>query len=595
MTAKHPCAQDESALKAYFLGPHSENAFHLEEAVLGILHDWMGWRRTQFPADGISISIDEIANEPYQRAQKNTLSEAKAISKLFHEEVPRHSPRYIGHMFSEFTIPSLLGHLIALVYNPNNISKEVSRVGLDLERQAVLALTRMVGYPDSALGHFTSGGTVANFEMIFRAQQLWICRLEQTLEWAEKKLKNKKAKTSPAPLFQPAEVWQHLHLKVPRERLRRRNESASPSSLLRRLEKLTGMDLPEPLLLVPESAHYSWKKGARLAGLGSQHLVGVAINAHGQMDAKDLKLKILAAIENQVPILGVVSVMGTTELGVLDRVDQIYQVLNQLLFRKDLQVWYHIDAAYGGFFATLRKANSGAAKIDVATRKSLEFLKLADSITIDPHKLGYVPYSSGCFLCRDAGLYRLTGAAAPYLDFKKDSDPGPFTLEGSRSAAGAIATLMSSRALGFDANGLGRVIARTLTQTQNLRRRLARSRHLQLLNVPGLNIVCFAARAPGRKLSSVNAKTLTILQRSHQATLDKPESAFFLSKTVLSRSQQAVIDQFCKDHRLIQDSDELVLIRCTLMNPFLVTRHAETSFISEIVRYFERLLSSRQK
>ena len=60
----------------------------------------------------------------------------------------------------------------------------------------------------------------------------------------------------------------------------------------------------------------------------------------------------------------------------------------------------------------------------------------ANSITVDPHKLGYVPYASGAFLAASPREYYVTPFDAPYLRFKQKEYSGTQTLEGSRAAGG---------------------------------------------------------------------------------------------------------------------------------------------------------------
>lgn len=74
-------------------------------------------------------------------------------------------------MKAEVSLPALFGWLAAMLHNPNNTSRESSRVGPVIETEAVAMLATMVGYdPAVTQGHFTSGGTVANFEAVWRAR-----------------------------------------------------------------------------------------------------------------------------------------------------------------------------------------------------------------------------------------------------------------------------------------------------------------------------------------------------------------------------------------------------------------------------------------
>src|SRR5205823_14274391 len=52
-------------------------------------------------------------------------------------------------------------------------------------------------------------------------------------------------------------------------------------------------------------------------------------------------------------------------------------------------VWFHIDAAYGGFAVLTERGRTALAGIE-----------LADSVTLDPHKWLYQPFECGCLLVR---------------------------------------------------------------------------------------------------------------------------------------------------------------------------------------------------
>ena len=90
---------------------------------------------------------------------------------LLKEEIPTFSPRYLGHMVSDVSIPGLLGHVAMLFENANLASREAAMVASRLETEAINLLADMVGLdPTPTRGHFTSGGTMANFEAVWRAR-----------------------------------------------------------------------------------------------------------------------------------------------------------------------------------------------------------------------------------------------------------------------------------------------------------------------------------------------------------------------------------------------------------------------------------------
>ena len=59
------------------------------------------------------------------------------------------------------------------------------------------------------------------------------------------------------------------------------------------------------------------------------------------------------------PIMMNVSVAGTTELGTVDPVDEVNELLRQYRRDEGIHIWHHVDAAYGGYFcATFRHGES---------------------------------------------------------------------------------------------------------------------------------------------------------------------------------------------------------------------------------------------
>lgn len=518
---KENCRPEEFSLKSYFLAPNAENRDLVIDGLDRLLREWFRWRKEAQSHDGPFFSKSETRNTQYLRAKRKLLAETQKLSERFRRELPRHSPRYIGHMYSEYTLPAFFGHFLALMYNPNNISSESSRVGLEIENESIRQLIRMVGYPGTAQGHFTSGGTLANFEMLYRAKLL-----------AARKRK-------------PFTV------------------------------------------VVPDSAHYSWLKGVRLIGGPDCFLTRIPLDPNGRMCLQSLDETLDRLSRQRVPVLAVVSVLGSTELGAFDPVDRVTDLLKTRA-RQGARIWHHVDAAYGGFFATLkdRKQVTGLSPDDL---RALRGLRHADSITLDPHKLGYSPFASGCFLCRSRSAYRSTLLVAPYLDYRGSTDPGPFTLEGSRTAAGAIGMKLTAETLGLSGNGLGVILEKTLDGAQGLRDCLNESSRFAVLTLPASNIVSFADRGSAITLSSVNTRTLQLYDRIKRAGLRREKNPYYVSKTILGKGHQALIERHCRIWSIKKNDDDLFLIRCTIMNPFFRSIHAHNRLDAGFVRWIERL------
>jgi len=64
---------------------------------------------------------------------------------------------------------------------------------------------------------------------------------------------------------------------------------------------------------------------------------------------------------------------------------------------RDERLWFHVDGAYGGFFALTGRGRAEMAGMD-----------RADSIILDPHKGLFLPYGTGSILVRDAATLRRT-------------------------------------------------------------------------------------------------------------------------------------------------------------------------------------------
>ncbi len=560
---KKKCASTDLCLKSFFLGPQSENQGIISEEINYILNDWFEWRKGSFPEDGRAISISDQKNSQFNLKRQKIRSETRNLTKLFSREIPKYSPRYLGHMFSEISIPSILGHFIALLHNPNNISSESSWVGVDIEKAAISFLSKMIGYSDRSPGHFTSGGTIANFEAVIRAKKK-----------IERQIINNASKTK--------SFTEACYLPLKENTL---TPDLSEIELYHLIKKSFNSNYQGPALLVPDSKHYSWIKAASLLGIGRSNLITVELNKYGQICTQDLKRKVSFCIKEDKPIISLTSVFGSTELGTIDAIYDIDTILKTYQ-KKGINLWHHVDAAYGGFFACLKNSKSASNHL----LKSIQTLKTTQSITIDPHKLGYIPYSAGVFICRSPQDYYLYSTTAPYVDFKAQKDPGPYTIEGSRSATGAAAMYVTARSIGLNKNGYGKILERTLEVAKKIKKEaIKQDLPLLFVKTAGTNIVCFAVGKPGDSLTKVNRVTKKLLTKI--SSKKNRKNSFFVSKTHLNTNYKNLIKEFSLQYSLDQDTDELHLIRLTVMNPFMDNIHSKVNYISEFINYLKLSLN----
>lgn len=565
-------------VRTYFPGARSENERRLRGEIDATLDHWFRWRSGRFE-DSTSDCAPPVAARP-SRENDRLGSRLLALCDALTAETPTFSPRYIAHMKADLSLPGLLGWFAAMLHNPNNSSRDASRVGSVIETEAIAALAGMLGYdPARAQGHFTSGGTVANFEAVWRARY----RLDHWLALALHVSETTGEALDP---FAAAHMgWKRFRALQTRhvvsdDMLKSCSAAASnPGDVWRRISKASGRDYRGPVMLVPGNRHYSWSKSANVFGLGGEAIWSVALDRDGRLDLADFERRAERAQADGRPILMAVAVAGATETGAVDPLDRLYDRLDVWGAERGWCIWRHVDAAYGGFLRAMLDGPSEAA-LAAETASALRAMGRSDSITIDPHKLGYVPYACGAFLARDATCDAVSSFTAPYIDRAElGTEPWTRTIEGSRPATGAAATWLMGESLGFEPGGLGSVLRATLDSARTLRAALgAAADEVRLLEPMDSNIFCFSVAEAGDSLSRANERTRAV----HAGIAASP--AFSMSRTVLDAATHG---ELIADHVATYggrvDVERLVLVRCVVMNPFWADPGVRSHLLPELV------------
>lgn len=145
-----------------------------------------------------------------------------------------------------------------------------------------------------------------------------------------------------------------------------------------------GGDPATGTVYIGAGAHHSVAKGARLAGVRSEQVRIVPTDDERRMDVVTLARMIAEdRAAGRRPCL-VVATAGTTDDGTIDDLHGIASVA------REAGAWFHVDAAYGGFFALTSRG-----------RDRLVGMGEADSVTVDAHKGLFLPYGIGALLVRD--------------------------------------------------------------------------------------------------------------------------------------------------------------------------------------------------
>ena len=173
-------------------------------------------------------------------------------------------------------------------------------------------------------------------------------------------------------------------------------------------------DIENAVIYTTVQAHHSIHKAIRIAGLDEAQLSYIPTDARFRMDIEELEKKIVEDMKaGKKPFL-LIGSAGTTDTGAIDPMDRMADIA------KEYDMWYHVDAAYGGFFVLADEV-----------KDAFKGMERADSITIDPHKGLFLAYGLGAVLIRDVAALRSSHYyEANYMQDTFDSllEPSPADL-----------------------------------------------------------------------------------------------------------------------------------------------------------------------
>jgi aromatic-L-amino-acid decarboxylase len=251
-------------------------------------------------------------------------------------------------------------------------------------------------------------------------------------------------------------------------------------------------------IYVSDQTHHSVAKAAMLAGFPPENVRAVATDERFRIRLDRLAERVAADREaGSTPFL-VVGNAGTTNTGAVDDL----RALAELARREGL--WFHVDGAYGGFFALTDEGRAALAGIE-----------RSDSVILDPHKGLFLPYGTGCLLVRDGGaLKRAHALTAEYLPEMRDEeefvDFCQISPELSRDWRGLRVWLpvRLSGIAAFRAN-----LEEKLALARAAADALRGMPEVEILAEPQLSIVAFRRAWPDRTTEETNAGNRRILER----------------------------------------------------------------------------------
>lgn len=148
--------------------------------------------------------------------------------------------------------------------------------------------------------------------------------------------------------------------------------------------KIKAEKIEKSVVYLSPQVHHSVTKALRIIGLEDVVVRHLRLDENSKIIAEDLSEKIKEDTAAGLYPFLVIASAGTTDTGAVDPLEEIGKIAGKN------NVWYHIDAAYGGFF------------ILTDERKHLfKGIDLADSLAVDPHKGLFLPFGIGVVLVKD--------------------------------------------------------------------------------------------------------------------------------------------------------------------------------------------------
>jgi aromatic-L-amino-acid/L-tryptophan decarboxylase len=171
---------------------------------------------------------------------------------------------------------------------------------------------------------------------------------------------------------------------------------ASLTSLAVARHAVLGDDPARAVVYLSDQTHTSIDRAMRILGFGAGQLCRVSTDTAYRLNLQELERRIQQDRQAGLRPFAVIANAGTTNTGAVDPLLKVAEIAGEH------GLWFHVDAAYGGFAAMTDRG-----------RRLLEGIERADSVVLDPHKWFYCPFEAGCAIVRDGSLMRETFRILP--------------------------------------------------------------------------------------------------------------------------------------------------------------------------------------
>lgn len=272
---------------------------------------------------------------------------------------------------------------------------------------------------------------------------------------------------------------------------------ANLSAVIAARHVMLGEDFSRGTIYISDQAHHCIEKAARLAGFPRGNLRVIESDDHHRLDLTRAGQAIRKDRERGMQPFLLVGSAGTTNSGAVDPLPGCAHLAEAE------NLWFHIDAAYGGFFCLTERG-----------REKLKGIEQADSVVLDPHKTLFIPYGTGALLVRDREtLYRTYRQTADYMPPSMTDDYSMDFSEMSPELSKPFRGLRVWLPLKLHGAGAFRdLLDEKIDLTRWLERQIRGIAALEILAAAELTVVAFAVRDGGQGLEERNRQSRELIQ-----------------------------------------------------------------------------------
>ena len=270
----------------------------------------------------------------------------------------------------------------------------------------------------------------------------------------------------------------------------------------------------QPSVYMSDQSHTALIRAATIVGVRPESVRMVPTDEHFRLDMNELRGMIMEDRESGLTPIAICGNAGATNTGAIDPLDEIAD------YCESEEIWFHVDAAYGGFA--------------ILTDRGAELLKgleRADSIAMDAHKWLFQPFECGCLMVKD--IRKLEGAFSVQPEYLQDTrwgrdhpNFGDRGLQLSRSFR-ALKVWMSVQTFGMAA--FRRSIGQGIELAERAEAYIRESDVLQIANPASLGVVCFRVNP---RTTELNDEQLEEINEAVQARVIE-EAVAMMSSTRL--------------------------------------------------------------